>query len=149
MLRRCLGSTSALEQPPTAMPRHKARPSQNWPKITTYDHVHQIFITPFTRFRRGVLCDRGFGNKLQLNSNRNSYIFIQENALENVVWEMSVILSWPQCVNMGGPVLNVFWLFHCQKSITSLNVECKVICTDSFHAHWWNNVHFIDWLLVN
>ena len=37
-------------------------------------------------------------NKLQWNFNRNSDIFIQENALENVVWEMASILSWPQYV---------------------------------------------------
>ena len=24
---------------------------------------------------------------------------MQENAFENVVWEMTAILSWPQCVN--------------------------------------------------
>ena len=30
---------------------------------------------------------------------RNSNIFIQENALENVVCEMASILSRPQCVN--------------------------------------------------
>ena len=60
VLRQCLGSASAVEQPPTAIPRHKARPSQNWPKITTYDHVHKIFITSCTWFRHGVLCDRGF-----------------------------------------------------------------------------------------
>ena len=29
---------------------------------------------------------------------RNSNIFIQENAFENVIWEMSAILSQPQCV---------------------------------------------------
>ena len=60
VLRQCLGSASAVEQPPTAIPSHKARPSQNWPTITTYDHVHQIFITSCTWFRRGVLCDQGF-----------------------------------------------------------------------------------------
>ena len=38
------------------------------------------------------------GNKLQWNFNRNSNIFIQENALENVVCEMASILSRPQCV---------------------------------------------------
>ena len=59
MLRQCLGRASVMEQPPTAIPRHKARPSQKWPKITTSDHVHQIFITSCTWFRRGVLCDRG------------------------------------------------------------------------------------------
>ena len=31
--------------------------------------------------------------------NRNIYIFIQESALENVVWDIAVILSRPQCVN--------------------------------------------------
>ena len=31
--------------------------------------------------------------------NRNSNIFIQENAFESVVWEMASILSRPQCVN--------------------------------------------------
>ena len=35
-------------------------------------------------------------NKLQWNFNRDSYIFIQENALENVVCEMVSILSRPQ-----------------------------------------------------
>ena len=36
------------------------------------------------------------GNKLQWNSNRNSNIFIQENAFESVVCEMAAILSRPQ-----------------------------------------------------
>ena len=37
-------------------------------------------------------------NKLQWNFNRSSYIFIQENAFENVVWKMAAILLRPQCV---------------------------------------------------
>ena len=37
-------------------------------------------------------------NKLQWNINRNSYIFIQENAFENVVCKISAIMSQPQCV---------------------------------------------------
>ena len=32
---------------------------------------------------------------------RNSCIFIQENAFENVVCEMTAILSWPQCVKQA------------------------------------------------
>ena len=36
-------------------------------------------------------------NKLQWNLNRNSYIFIQENAFEDVAWKMASILSRPQC----------------------------------------------------
>ena len=31
------------------------------------------------------------GNKLQWNLNRNEYIFIQENAFENVVWKLAAI----------------------------------------------------------
>ena len=38
------------------------------------------------------------GILLNWNFNRNSYIFIQENAFENVVWEMTAILSQLQCV---------------------------------------------------
>ena len=45
-------------------------------------------------------------NKLQWNLNRNSNIFIQENAFESVFWEMAAMLSQPQCVNpvSAGPV---------------------------------------------
>ena len=39
-------------------------------------------------------------NKLQRNLYRNSNIFIQENAFQNVVWKMAAILSRPQCVNV-------------------------------------------------
>ena len=38
-------------------------------------------------------------NKFQWNLNRNSYIFIQESASENVVWKIAAILTRPQCVN--------------------------------------------------
>ena len=40
-----------------------------------------------------------YRNKLWWNFNRNSYIFIQENAFETGVWEMAAILSRPQFVN--------------------------------------------------
>ena len=52
MLRQCFSSGTAAN----GHTSYKARPSQNWPTITTYDHVQQTFCT---RFRRGVLCDRG------------------------------------------------------------------------------------------
>ena len=38
-------------------------------------------------------------NKVQWNIKQNSYIFMHENAFENVVSEMEAILSRPQCVN--------------------------------------------------
>ena len=49
-------------------------------------------------------------NKLQWNLKRNAYIFIQENAFENVVWKMVAILSGPQCVKS-------FLLVQCQAFI--------------------------------
>ena len=39
-------------------------------------------------------------NKLQCNDNQNSWIFIQENAFENVVWKMAAIFPWPQCIDI-------------------------------------------------
>ena len=39
-------------------------------------------------------------NKLQWNFNRNSNIFIQENAFESVVCKIAGILSRPQCVEV-------------------------------------------------
>ena len=39
-------------------------------------------------------------NKVQWNLKRYSYIFIQENVFENVICEMAVLLSRPQCVNI-------------------------------------------------
>ena len=39
-------------------------------------------------------------NKLQWNLQRNSYVFIPENAFENVVCDISAISSRPQCVNL-------------------------------------------------
>ena len=56
-------------------------------------------------------------NKLQRKRTWNLYIFIQENAFENVVWWMPAILSRPQCVNLLRPEQNdchfaegIFWL---------------------------------------
>ena len=42
--------------------------------------------------------NRTLVNKFQWNLKRNSYIFSQENAFENVVCEMAVILSGSYCV---------------------------------------------------
>ena len=51
-------------------------------------------------------------NKLQWNPKQNSYIFIQENAFENVVCEMAAILSRPQFVKGK----NILW-YHFLLSI--------------------------------
>ena len=47
-------------------------------------------------------------NKRQWNFNRNSYVFIQENAFENVVCEMASTLPRPQCVKIGSVCLRVY-----------------------------------------
>ena len=47
----------------------------------------------------GILLIGPLGTNSSQNFNRSSNIFIQENALENVVCEMASILSRPQCVN--------------------------------------------------
>ena len=44
------------------------------------------------------------GNKFQWHLNWNSYIFVQENASENVVWKIAAILSQPQCVKLQQPL---------------------------------------------
>ena len=46
----------------------------------------------------GMLLIGPLRNKLQWNLNRNSNIFIQENAFESVVCKTVAILSRPQCV---------------------------------------------------
>ena len=58
-------------------------------------------------------------NTLQWNIKQNSYIFLQDNAFENVVCEMLAFLSWPQCVKgqtcfvfCDSPKWPVFYLFH-------------------------------------
>ena len=56
MLRQCFSSGTTDD----GHTGYKAWPSPKLTKITTYDHVHQIFITSCTWFRRGVLCDLGF-----------------------------------------------------------------------------------------
>ena len=71
-------------------------------ELTHWGRVTHICVSKLTIFGS----DNGFapanwtlGNKLQWNRNRNLYIFIQENACENVVWKMAAILSRTQCVN--------------------------------------------------
>ena len=53
----------------------------------------------------GILLIWPLGAKLQWNFNRNAYIFIRENACENIAWKMTAILSRLQWVNQ--PVIEV------------------------------------------
>ena len=40
-----------------------------------------------------------------------SYIFIQENALQNIVWKLQAILCWPQCVEYWTRYKKISWHF--------------------------------------
>ena len=46
----------------------------------------------------GILLIGTLGTNFSEISNQMSFIFIQENAYENVVWKMAAILSQPECV---------------------------------------------------
>ena len=50
------------------------------------------------RINARILHNSNLRNTFQWNLKQNSYIFIQENAIENIVCELAVILSRPQCV---------------------------------------------------
>ena len=73
--RRCLGNFNGLVQDCNISIAITLRLNQCWP------------IVNWTRT-----------NKLWWNHNRNSNIFIEENAFQNVVWKMSAVLSRPQYV---------------------------------------------------
>ena len=76
---------------------------------------------------------------LQWNRHRNSYIFIQENAFQIVVWKMAAILSWPQCVNSSPPKCRIHasgnW-----SSIVSGNGLSPVRC----QAITWSNAGLLS-----
>ena len=87
------------------------------------------------------------GNKFQLNFDRNSNIFIQEKAIENVVCEMAYILSRPQCVNSGGPWGGfsnepVLPMTTCAISLWGINIKCKYI----YMRPRQNGRHFADYI---
>ena len=57
-------------------------------------------------------------NKLQGNSNRNTKLFISENAFENVVCEMAAILSRGRWVNKSSPINSFYGISYKMFSLT-------------------------------
>ena len=98
-------------------------------------------------------------NEFQWNYNRNSYLFILENAFKNVVCKMVSILSRPQCIDT---MLLMAWLLvspvHHQVCIKSLwpsdgvwwprsgstLVQVKACCLMA-PSHYPNQ----SWLIIN
>ena len=72
-------------------------------------------------------------NKLQWNLKRNSCIFIQENAFENVVCEMASILSRPQCVKI-------------LKRPSSLHVRERYILRWEILCTFWRKLTLFWWI---
>ena len=84
-------------------------------------------------------------NKLQWNLKQNSYIFTQENAFENVVCEMSDILSQPQCVNARyyrAMMMQFIDIGNGLRMITSSLVP-QVSLSHGFHLTHWGRVTHI------
>ena len=73
-------------------------------------------------------------NKLQWNLNRNSHIFIQENAFESVVCETAAILSQPQCVNCPPPLSGL--AFHVKATIIPLFIGSNTFQICDVTAFW-------------
>ena len=69
-----------------------------WCCVFSRDYFGELVIR---LWNNPLVSDLGYQPKITVinHGNENSYIFIQENAFENVVCEMSAILSRPQCVN--------------------------------------------------
>ena len=78
------------------------------------------------------------GNKVQWKCDRNSYIFIQENALENVVWEMASILSRPQCLKV------MAWLLFS----TKLNTAYCLGSSEAVLYKIYRIMHGLPWITI-
>ena len=86
-----LGADQRKHQSPASL--DFVRGIHRWP--VNFPHTGSVTPKMFP-FDQVVMCT--LRNKLHWNFNRSSKIFIQENALANVVWEMASILSRSQCV---------------------------------------------------
>ena len=68
-------------------------------RLTHWGRVTHICVNKLTIIGSDNDLSLGLRKTFRWNFKRNSYIFIQENSFENVVWEVATILSRPQCVN--------------------------------------------------
>ena len=85
---------------------------------------------------------------------RNSYIFIQENAIEDVVWKMAAILSRPRCVKCCGMersrASNISRTLQLSRSGCLLWKQClpvnKSLCKHHsvIPIYVWNSLGFYD-----
>ena len=88
-----------------------------------------------------IIVDWTLGNKLQWNHNRNSNIFIQENAFESVVCETASILSRPQCGWTGRATISHFVLSFRRWNIVIL---CACVPKRPLNFKFLTNFNMID-----
>ena len=83
-------------------------------------------------------------NKFQWNFNRNSYIFIHENAFEKVVCKMAAILSRPQCLNAH---VSSFYCTHNRRLNSFL--AAKQCCVFGEFSSWpWYLLYFMHYYVI-
>ena len=80
----------------------------------------------------GILFIGTLGTKIQWNLKQNSYIFILENAFENVICEIAGILSRSQCVN-----LSIRWVLRDGGKIETTKPQNDLLY-DSSTWHLWS-----------
>ena len=73
--------------------------SVNWVSIGSGNGLSPVWHQTITWANAGLLSIGPLGTNFS-EIRIKIQIFIDENAIENVVRKMSAILSWPQCVNI-------------------------------------------------
>ena len=81
-------------------------------------------------------------NKIQWNVKRYSYIFIQENPFQNVVWKMAAISSRPQCVNTLWPSDTIWHQANADSGNGLLPDSTKPLHGSLCTNHQWSIVAF-------
>ena len=84
------------------------------------------------------------GNKLKWNLNRNIYIFIQENAFENVIWEMAIMYR-TQYGKVLDILLNLIIMMTSWQGIMFCNTVALWGESTNIHHQWWIPITERQW----
>ena len=113
--------------------------------LTHWGWVMHLYISKLTInwFRCWNIVNWNLGNKFQWNDNQNSYIFIQENAFENVVCKMVAILSQPQYVDC-----TLLFFALCGYLLPLLWVLKRILILLHLSLYGWKGMVYIPWLSI-
>ena len=93
-------------------------------------------------------CQFGISNKLRWNQNsvnRNIYIFNQENTFENIVWNMAVILSQPQCVYQDKWLSLGVYIWSKRAADVLMQMHSCVLAISSYMGYKTKHTYVIMW----